>query len=137
MRATPHVTAPGRPFLPAWAAAILAVVLLSHASVKSMVMQAAPTSTAAPCAMAMAGMDAGAMAMGQAGAKKAPAKGSPAACPFCSAAAHAPIMTLACPIVTPTLVGWRLRPLIGAVGVRGPPAQSPKARGPPSPAETA
>ena len=121
----------GRPFRAAWASALLAVALLSFATIKSAVMQAADASPFAS-AHCMAGM-----AMdGGAGGKTSPAKSAASACAFCSVAAHAALITVAEPVACPAAVVWRPRPLADANGVRGPPEHRPSARGPPPHPET-
>jgi hypothetical protein len=121
------MTRRGRPFRAAWASALIAVALLSFASIKSVVMQAADASPFAS-AHCMAGM-----AMGVAGAgKQSPAKTAASACVFCSVAAHAALITVAEPVACPVSVIWRPKPLAYANGVRGPPEHVPSARGPPT-----
>lgn len=116
----------GRPFRAAWASALIAVALLSFATIKSVVMQAADASPFAS-AHCMAGM-----ALDGAGAgKQSPAKSAAGACAFCSVAAHAALITVAEPVACPVSVIWRPKPLASAHGVRGPPEHVPSARGPP------
>ena len=110
------------------AAALLAVALLSFASVQSIVMQAAGDGS-----MPMA-MDPDCPMMG--GAKTAPQspadKGTQAPCAFCAAAGQAPLTPTVAVLSAPVGVVWSLRPIPISLGPRGPPAFRPKARGPPS-----
>ena len=111
-------------------AAFLALTLLGFASVRSMVMQAAPALPAAqsPCAD-MAGMN-------------APAKGgAPAgkvskACVYCAAAAHLPVCATAVAIAASTAVEWAAYAVGHPTGPLGPIPFTPKARGPPPPSPT-
>jgi hypothetical protein len=116
----------GRPFRAAWASALIAVALLSFASIKSIVMQAADASPMAG-ALCMAGMT-----MDGGAGKQSPAKNATVACAFCSVAAHAALITVTEPVACPVSVIWRPKPLARANGVRGPPEHVPSARGPPS-----
>ena len=120
------MTRRGRPFRAAWASALIAVALLSFASIKSVVMQAADASPFAS-AHCMAGM-----AMDGGAGKQSPDKAAAGACAFCSVAAHAALITVAEPVACPVSVVWRPKPLARANGVRGPPEHIPSARGPPT-----
>ena len=119
----------GRSSAAAMTAAFLAVALLSFATIKSVVMQAADASPFAS-AHCMAGM-----AM-DGGGKTSPAKSAASACAFCSVAAHAALVSVAEPIACPVSMVWRPRPLPRASGIRGPPEHVPSARGPPLSPET-
>ncbi len=112
---------------PVHAAALLAVALLSFASVQSTVMRAMGDGSM-PVAM-----DPDCPMMG--GAKTAPQspadKGTQAPCAFCAAAGQAPLTpTVAVPRALIGVV-WSVRPIPTNLGPRGPPAFRPKARGPP------
>ena len=127
----------GRPFLAAWATALLAVAMLSYASTKSIVMQAvdaSPLGMPVICSahMSMAGGSLAEGAIGrQAHLPNAPGKGKPAVCPYCSAAAHAPVLASIVPLSHAAAVVWLAWPLSVVDGPRGPPAFEAKARGPP------
>jgi hypothetical protein len=122
--------------LAARVAAFLAVALLGVAGVKSTVMQAldvAPAKVASACPMGMPdmpGMDMSAPA-GKADKSGAAQKSSPATCPFCVAAAHVSLQSLAEPIPAPVSVAWIAPPPVSDHSPRGPPLVQPKARGPP------
>ncbi len=154
----------GRPGLSRFAAALMALALLSYASVQSIVMQGsmvAPATTGVDASSGRGGMamsdfaptamTAGAMqmdmpqmgvsTMGSPGAHEArragprPAHGVAthrAACPFCSAAAHLPILTGGVPIRVSQVVAFAAFRLVASHGPRGPPAPQPRARGPPT-----
>lgn len=119
-------------------AAFFAVALLTLAGVKSTVMQAVADGTApasAPMAMPcpdMPGMDMASMTKAGDAAKKT----APATCPFCIAAAHVALQSLAEPIPTPTSVAWIAPPPVSDHSARGPPLVRPKARGPPTSLQT-
>ena len=128
------------------AAALLAVLMLSFATVRSVVMQAAMSlqDDLAPMCLgnpgdeaadsSMAGMD-----MGQAGTADPASRdhrpdgvhGDKARCPYCAAAAHPPIPGHATPL--PHVVDFVFAPfrVVASQGPRGPPAREPRARGPP------
>ena len=118
-------------------AAFFAVALLTLAGVKSTVMQAQADSAppmAAPMATPcpdMPGMVMADMAKGGGAHKTAPAT-----CPFCVAAAHVALQSLAEPVPTPTCVAWVAPPPVSDHSARGPPLVQPKARGPPPPFQT-
>jgi len=125
----------GRPFLAAWATALLAVAMLSYASTKSIVMRAmdaAPFGLSVICSAHMS-MTGGSLAKGETGrlAHLPPGKGKPAVCPYCSAAAHAPVLASIVPLTHAMAVVWLAWPLSVVNGPRGPPAFDAKARGPP------
>ncbi len=104
-------------------AALLAVCLLSWATVRSVTMQAAEAVGAPVCGMAgMAGSAAAAHA--RPGKARAP-------CEFCAAAAHAPLSADAPRLSRPTLAVWSPAAPVPQLGPRGPPSFAPKARGPP------
>ncbi|WP_324358072.1 DUF2946 family protein [Phenylobacterium sp.] len=124
-------------------AAFFAVALLTFAGVKSTVMQAVADGTApasAPMAMPcpdMPGMDMSAMpGMGAKPGDAAKKAAAAANCPFCVAAAHVALQSLAAPIPTPTSVAWIAPPPVSDHSARGPPLVRPKARGPPAPYQT-
>ncbi len=122
--------------------ALLALALLTHAGVRSAVMQAAmEAQPAGVCDMGggMAGMPA--PVAGKAGsaapAKSAPTKSAPTrsapACPYCAAAAHAPLDAQPIgwtPPAGPAVFARYDAP--AARGPRGPPLRRPSARDPPS-----
>lgn len=121
----------GSLFRSAYATALLAVALLTFATVRSTVMQAAELAPSAAhgCGMAMGGM--AAMPRGAGQARHSSGKARPL-CEFCIAAAHAPLTALMAPPPAPQAVAWIPpvpRPVLGA---RGPPAFRPKARAPPA-----
>jgi hypothetical protein len=112
-------------------AAFFAVALLTLAGVKATVMQAqadsAPPMTVAMACPDMPGMGDMAKGNGDAGHKT-----TAATCPFCIAAAHVPLQSLAEPIPAPACVAWIAPPLVSDHSPRGPPRVQPKARGPPA-----
>ena len=112
--------------------ALAALVLLTWAGVRSTVMQAAMAAPAPASACAeMGGM--GAMAApARPGApfKSTPSK--PAACPWCDAAAHAPLdVVVARPAPPAHAVSFAAYAAPRSSGPRGPPARRPSARDPP------
>ena len=136
-------------------AALLALLMLSFASVQSITMQAAmaaaggmprvgddSTSAEATSSMPMsvAGMSMAGMAMDQ----PPPAKISAArhhrsapehrkdACPYCAAAAHAPIMGAAPLLRMAMAFVFTAFLVVASHGPRGPPSFQPRARGPPA-----
>ncbi len=114
---------------------ILAVLLQADAVVKSTVMNLLAFGEGAPCAMAMAGASpmAPVMAMRQphvtVAGHKAPV--SHAACSYCAAAAHAPILTASAPLQPSLAVAFAAFRTAAVQGPRGPPSVQPRARGPP------
>ena len=127
-----------------FAAALLALLLLTYASAVSSVMQAqmAFAGAGAPGGVqrpgdAMAGMAMAAMATGRAAAAgPSPSRakaghGRQAACPFCAAVAHAPILGSVTPLRVAAAFSFAAFQLVASHGPRGPPAISPHARGPP------
>jgi hypothetical protein len=133
------------------ALALLAVALFSFATVRSVSMQAvmAASSTPMPMPMSMpmpasmpmsAGTPVspcGAMSADPARDRDpAPHKKVPATCPFCAAAAHAPICTTSAVVRPSSTVAWAAYARLSPLGARGPPAFTPKSRGPPAPALT-
>ena len=123
--------------LAARAAAILAVVLLTFASIQSVVMQAAEAAAPAMpanCPMGMAGMDMSMPGMDMTHEGGAPAEkgGGAKVCAFCSAAAHAALLTLAAPLPVSIAVAWLTYAPTATRGVADPPPFLPKARGPPA-----
>ena len=111
-------------------AAFLALALLGFAQVRSTTMQAAELA-GVDC-----GMSAAAMA-GMGGDHATPGKAQHAACPYCAAAAHAPVSALAPTLPAPTVVAWTPEAAAAPPPARGPPALQPRARGPPTPPLTA
>jgi hypothetical protein len=112
-------------FWPAPVAALVAVALLSFASVQSVVMQVAAAGPAGPwpiCSVASPGK----------GAPQTPSRKADSVCGFCAAAGEAPVLSLAAPLPTPVAVIWTPPPAVPALGPRGPPRLRPKARDPPS-----
>jgi hypothetical protein len=113
------------------AAALLAVALLCFAFAQSVVMQAAaaaPGMTTPICTR---------MGLVQVSADHGvPAGKSQKACPFCAAAAHAPLRAEAAPIPRSSAVAWTAYVALRPLGPRGPPARAPNARGPPIPVLT-
>lgn len=105
-------------------AALLAVALFVMAGVRSQVMQVAMAAPVSVCGMAMAGMDAP--------ASPAPGKAHKT-CEFCAASAHAPLQADAPRSLPPVSVA-SIPPYAtqAGLGPRGPPAVTPKARGPPA-----
>jgi hypothetical protein len=128
----------GRPFLAAWATALLAVAMLSYASTKSIVMQAtgaSPLGMSVICAAQMAAKST--VFVDNATGRLvrlpgAPGKSKPAVCPYCSAAAHAPILASVVPLIHATTVAWLTWSPSTINGPRGPSAFEPRARGPPT-----
>ena len=112
----------------ACAVALLAVALLSFASAQSIVMQAAGP---APGGMTMAICTSAGLAHVNAG-HHAPADNAHKTCPYCAAAAHAPLCALTAPIPPSSLVAWTAYVALRPLGPRGPPARAPNARGPPA-----
>ena len=126
------------------AAALFALAMLSFASVQSIVMQAAMASSGAMIpicgkvdpssaeAVAVAGM-----AMQRAIASSAhrhhqdAPQGHHAACAYCAAAGHAPILSQAVPLRPSTQCVFAAFQQVASLGPRGPPALPPRARGPP------
>ena len=128
----------GRPFLAAWATAVLAVAMLSYASTKSIVMQAMDASPLGMSVICSARMGTATSifvddATGRmARTPTAPGKGKPAVCPFCSAAAHAPLLASIVPFAHSAAVEWLTWSPSTINGPRGPPAFEARARGPPT-----
>ena len=108
--------------------ALLAVALLSFASAQSIIMQAAGS---APGGMTMAICTSAGLAHANAG-HHAPAENAHKTCPYCAAAAHAPLCAFAAPIPPSSLVAWTAYLALRPLGPRGPPARAPNARGPPA-----
>ena len=109
------------------AVALLAVALLSFASAEAVIMQAAGPAAG----MTMAICTSAGMAHVNAD-HHAPADKAHKTCPFCAAAAHAPLCTLTAPIPQTSLVAWTAYAALRPLGPRGPPARAPNARGPPA-----
>ena len=125
----------------AWAAAFLALLLLTYAQAVSGVMQveaglgeAMGPLCGAPASSppALAGMvmgDAASAPPTHASAKTNHAHAS--ACPFCAAAAHAPVLGSVATLRLATTVAFAGFRVVASLGPRGPPAFTPHARGPP------
>ena len=130
-------------------AALVALLMLSFASVQSIVMQATmpPSGDMTPLcgdladkappaseAMSMPGMD-----MDQAIKAAAPSHehhsgashGHKSSCPYCAAASHAPILGNAIPLRHAVGFVFTAFRVVASHGPRGPPACQPRARGPP------
>ena len=124
----------GRKPWPIHAAALLAVALLSFASVQSIVMQAVGGGSAS-MGMAM-GPDCpmmGGAATAPQTAPKSPADRTiPAPCAFCAVAGQAPLASTPVALRAPVAVVWSPRPISATLGPRGPPRFRARARGPPS-----
>ncbi len=125
------MTRPAARFVFSRAAAFLAVALLAFAGVKSTVMQAQMAQAQAqglcgPGFGQMAAMDMGAAHHDpvQAAAHRA--------CAFCSAAAHAPLLSLAATFRVPAAVAFSPAVITASLGPRGPPSFRPTATGPPT-----
>jgi hypothetical protein len=108
------------------AVALLAVALFSLASVQSIQMQAGMASPAKSMPMC------GATAQSHSAHRdRAPTPKGHANCEFCAAAGHAPICAAAVAVTPSSSVAWASYVLGRPVGSRGPPAITPKSRGPP------
>lgn len=127
-------------------AAMLAVALLSFAGVKSAVMQvqmavapAADCGMSSTTGMTMAGMTMAGMAARHAAsdAAKAPTPAGKGDCPFCADAANAPLIAYVQPLRPPASTIFVVAAARPPLGARAPPALQPRARGPPSPLQTA
>ncbi len=144
--ATDHRLMPStRPRLGASAAAFLALLMLTYASIQSSVMRAtmAPSIWTELCggvstagepmaAMAMPGMAESRAAVGASPRGKArPGHANPSACPYCAAAAHPPVLASVTPLRTPVAFVFASFQRIVGDGPRGPPPVQPRARGPP------
>ncbi len=116
----------------AFAAALLAVALFSLAYVQSLVMR---TSGDMPGVMTMAVCTSTGMAHVHVH-HGVPTDRSQRACPFCAAAAHAPVSGSVAPIPLSTTVAWTTYAALRPLGPRGPPEFTPHARGPPQAALT-
>ncbi len=117
----------------------MALAMLGYAAVQSTVMQVAMV--AAPVgppmcdgAMAVAGMSMGGNARASAprGHAAGSERGHKAACPYCAAAAHAPLVATAAPLRASTALVFTGFRVVAGHGPRGPPAFQPRARGPPA-----
>ena len=108
-----------------YAAALVAVALLSFAGVRSTVMQTQMSvrSETPGCGMAR-------MPMG--GARKSGPAVPTKSCPYCAVAAHTPVCDDVPPLAPSTAVAWVSWPPVNSLGTRGPPAREARARGPPS-----
>jgi hypothetical protein len=126
------------------AAALFALLMLSFASVQSIVMQAAMAAAGdvMPICGAVDPGDAMTVSMARLDIQRAVAGSAhdrssgvphqhPAACPYCAAAGHAPILAQTVPLRQATLCEFTAYRQVASLGPRGPPAQPPRARGPP------
>ncbi|MEC4589660.1 DUF2946 family protein [Nitrospirillum amazonense] len=132
------------------AAALFALLLLSFASVQSIVMQVAmaPSGASMPTCHDADPVDAGAAAMAGMDMRRADAasphdhhQGVPpqhkpqqhkSACPYCSVAAHAPLLAQAVPVRQATRCVFIVFEQVASIAPCGPPAFQPRARGPPT-----
>jgi hypothetical protein len=127
------------------AAAFFALLLLSFASVQSIVMQAATAPSGAMMPMCGKVDPSNAVSVAMAGVDMQPAvassthdqhQGAPqqhqAACPYCAVAGHAPMLAQAVPLRHATQCVFTVFQQVPGIGPRGPPARQPHARGPPS-----
>jgi hypothetical protein len=110
----------------AYAAALLAVALFGFAFTQSGVMQVS---------RAMPGMTM-IICTAQGPVKVSADSGVPKGksqniCPYCAAAAHAPLCASIEPIAQSSAVAWTAYLALRPLGPRGPPARAPNARGPP------
>ncbi|MBV9510337.1 MAG: DUF2946 family protein [Caulobacteraceae bacterium] len=127
----------GSPFLAAWATALLAVAMLSYASTKALVMQAMDASPLGMSVICSAHMDMTGWSLGDGASGRLahlpaqPGKGKATVCPYCSAAAHPPVLSSVVPVIHATVVVWLTWPPSIVNGPRGPPAFEARARGPP------
>jgi hypothetical protein len=121
----------------AWAAAILAVAALCYASTKSVVMQAVEASPSGMPVLCSARMGATTTVfasdeMGRLVHAPGPlGKSKTAVCPYCSAAAHAPMLASVVPLTLPVAVQWLIRAPSTINEPHGPPASEARARSPP------
>ena len=121
--------------------------MLSFASVQSIVMRAEMAASDAMPVCGVFGEGAAGpfmpgMTMGSRLSTAEPAKpvkpgqraphGHTAACPYCAAAAHAPVMMAMTPLRTSTTFVFTAFRVVASHGPRGPPARQPRARGPPA-----
>lgn len=111
-------------------AALLAVALLSLATIRSNVMQAGGIAGAAMPACGMAGMAHMRQADGGASRDRSAGKAH-AACAFCAVAGHLPVCASAPALALPSPLAWVAWRPLAAAGARGPPGFAPRARGPP------
>ncbi|MDB5479252.1 MAG: hypothetical protein JWO83_305 [Caulobacteraceae bacterium] len=117
-----------------YAAALLAVALFSFAYVQSLVMRA---SGDMPGAMTMTMPVCTSAGMAHVHVHHGgPHDASQKACPYCAAAAHAPICGSIAPIPRSTTVAWTAYSAMQPLGPRGPPPFTARARGPPQAALT-
>jgi hypothetical protein len=114
------------------AAALLAVALFSLAYVQSLVMRM-PGDMQGGVTMAVCTSTGMAHVHVHHGA---PTDTAQKACPFCAAAAHAPVSGSVAPIPLSTSVAWTTYAALRPLGPRGPPEFAPHARGPPQAALT-
>jgi hypothetical protein len=130
----------------ALAAALIALLMLTYASVLSSVMQVemalpggmtTPLVTGHPTAVAMTTMDMPGMSI--ASASSTPPHAAPKGdhghqsdCPYCAAAAHLAILGGVTPVLVSTTFVFAAFHLTASHGPRGPPQVQPRARGPPT-----
>jgi len=108
----------------AFAAAMLAVALLSLATTRSIIMQAAgaaPGMASVSCMNMTAAHPKGGALPDQAHK----------VCDYCAAAAHAPVSSTLASVPRSSTVAWTSYATIQPLGPRGPPAFAANARGPP------
>ncbi len=128
-------------------APFLALVLLSFASVQSLVMRAVlpsegmtPICGAAPVEGAMPAMamdNSASFATASHAHVHGSSRGRKASCPYCAAAAHAPITGQTPPLRFANGFVFATYQVVASLGPRGPPTVQPRARGPPVPHLTA
>jgi hypothetical protein len=131
--------------LVAFAAALLALLMLTYASAVSNLMQVemalsgamTPLCTGHAASAAMANMAMPGMSMQPASAAAPHADperhhGHQSDCPYCAAAAHAAILSDATPVLAAVAFVFAAFHLTASHGPRGPPQPQPRARGPPA-----
>jgi len=109
------------------AVALLAVALFSFAYTQSIVMQA---SEATPDGMTMAICTSAGLAHVSVN-HGVPTDKPQQTCPYCAAAAHAPVCVAIASVPQSSAVAWTAYAVLRPLGPRGPPARAPNARGPP------
>jgi hypothetical protein len=116
----------------ACAAGLLAVALLSFAFAQSVVMRATGSM---PAGMTMAICTSAGTAHATVG-HDVPGNKPQKACPYCAAAAHAPVCGTVASVSRSVAVAWTTYAALQPLGPRGPPEFTPSARGPPPAALT-
>jgi predicted metal-binding membrane protein len=129
----------------AFAAALIALLMLTYASILSSVMQVemalpggmTPLVTGPPAPAAMPNMDMPGMSMESASPTPHHAApkgdhGHQSDCPYCAAAAHLAILGGVTPVLVSVAFVFAAFHLTASHGPRGPPELQPRARGPPS-----